>query len=87
MGFPCNRAAEGRATKGQASMVRKTCSECGREIPNDAWSCPHCGNPGEPPTGAQTEKGITPKGMMVMLLLFVLFPILLFLIHIFVPNM
>ncbi len=68
-------------------MVRKTCSECGREIPNDAWSCPHCGNPGEPTAGAKTKKGITPKGMVVLLLLFVLFPILLFLIHIFVPGM
>ncbi len=66
-----------RATKGPASMVRKTCSECGREIPNDAWSCPHCGNPGEPTAGAKTEKGITPKGMVVLL----------FLIHIFVPGM
>ncbi len=76
-----------RATEGQASTVRKTCSECGREMPKDAWSCPHCGNLGEPTAGAKTEKGITPKGMVVLLLLFVLFPILLFLIHIFVPGM
>ncbi len=80
-------ARDARATKEQAGMLRKTCSECGREMPNDAWSCPHCRTPAEPPTDAQTEKGITPKGMMVMLLLFVLFPILLFLIHIFVPGM
>ena len=80
-------ARHGRATKGQASTVRKTCSECGREIPNDAWSCPHCGNPGEPTAGAKNEKGITPKGMLVLLLLFVVFPVLLFLIHIFVPGM
>ena len=68
-------------------MVRMTCSECGREMPNDAWSCPHCGNPGEPATGTQTEEGISTKGMVILLLLFMVFPVLLFLIHIFVPNM
>ena len=68
-------------------MVRMACSECGREMPNKAWSCPHCGNPGEATAGAQIGKEISRKGMTVMLLLFVLFPILLFLIHIFVPNM
>jgi hypothetical protein len=56
-------------------------------MPNDAWSCPHCGNPGEPTTGRQTGEGISAKGMVLLLLLFVVFPVLLFLIHIFVPNM
>ena len=68
-------------------MVQKTCSECGREIPNNAWSCPHCGNPGEATAGVQTGKEISTKGMILLLLLFVFFPILLFLIHIFVPDM
>ncbi len=76
-----------RATEGPASMVRKTCSECGSEIPNNAWSCPRCGDPAEETPSAQTGKEISTKGMLLLLLLFVFFPILLFLIHIFVPNM
>jgi hypothetical protein len=62
-----------------------TCSECGSEIPNNAWNCPHCGIPAE--ARAPTGKEISTKGMLLLLLLFLFFPILLFLIHIFVPNM
>ena len=68
-------------------MVRMTCSECGREVPKDAWSCPHCGNPGEVTPGTQIRNEISTKGMMLLLLLFVLVPVLLFLVHIFVPGM
>jgi predicted amidophosphoribosyltransferase len=63
------------------------CSECGSEVPNNAWSCPHCGKPAEERAGAQAGKEISTKGMVLLLLLFVAFPVLLFLIHIFVPNM
>ena len=87
-GFPAFGAPEGAryggATKGWASLGRMTCSECESEISNGAWSCPHCGNPVET---AHTGKEISSKGMTVLLLLFVFFPVLLFLIHIFVPNM
>ena len=59
-----------------------TYSECESEIFDGAWSCPHCGSPVET---AQTGDEISSKGMTI--LVFVLFPVLLFLIHIFVPNM
>ncbi len=68
-------------------MARRMCSECGREIPKKDWSCPHCGNPGEATPGRQIGNEISAKGMMIMLVLFVVFPVLLFLLHIFVPNM
>ena len=68
-------------------MARITCSECGSQIPNDAFSCPDCGTPAQSVDGAQTEEEISSKGMTILLLLIVLFPVLLFLIHIFVPGM
>ena len=68
-------------------MAWMTCSQCESEIPNRAWSCPHCGNPAEETPSAQAGQEISTKGMLLMLLLFVFFPVLLFLIHIFVPNM
>ena len=37
--------------------------------------------------GVPTAKEISPKGMILLLLMFVVFPIVLFLIHIFVPGM
>jgi hypothetical protein len=67
-------------------MERMICLECGIEIPKAAWSCPHCGKPGET-RGVPTAKEISPKGMILLLLMFVVFPIVLFLIHIFVPGM
>jgi len=68
-------------------MRRKTCSECEREIPRKAWSCPHCGNPGEPSPGRQLGNDISTNGMLALLLLFIGFPVLLFLLHIFVPDL
>ena len=68
-------------------MAWMTCSECGCEIPNKAWSCPHCGIPAVETPSAQAGKEISSKGMLLLLLLFVFFPVLLFLIHIFVPDM
>jgi hypothetical protein len=56
-------------------------------MPREAWSCPYCGNPGEPSPGRQLGNDISTSGMLVLLLLFIGFPVLLFLIHIFVPNM
>ena len=68
-------------------MARMTCSECGRELPKNAWSCPHCGNPGEATSGAQIREQLSAKGMLLLLVLFVVVPVLLFLIHIFIPGM
>ena len=68
-------------------MGQMTCSECGCEIPNRDWSCPACGNPAEESAGARGGIDISTKGMIALLLLFVFIPVLLFLIHIFVPNM
>jgi hypothetical protein len=67
-------------------MVRMRCSECATEIPNREWTCPNCGNPAVAGT-PQTGKAISTKGMALLLLVFVVFPVLLFLIHIFVPGM
>lgn len=60
------------------------CSECGTEVPNSAWACPHCNHPLTEDPAAQ---GISPKGMWMLLLLFVAFPVILFLLHIFVPGL
>ena len=68
-------------------MSRRTCSECEHEIPKGDWSCPHCGNPGEPSPAKQIGNEISPKGSMVLVSLFVIFPILLFLLHILFPNL
>jgi len=68
-------------------MREKTCSECEREMPYQAWSCPHCGNPGEPTPGRQVGNDISAKGGLMMLTLFIFLPVLLFLIHLFVPGM
>ncbi len=62
------------------------CSECAATIPNREWACPNCGSPAVAGT-AQTGKAISAKGMTLLLLLVVVFPVLLFLIHIFVPGM
>jgi hypothetical protein len=68
-------------------MAWLKCSECGWEIPNNAWSCPGCGSPAEEAPTEQTGKEISTKGMLLLLLLFLFFPALLFLLHIFVPGM
>ena len=72
---------------GQAGMARVTCSECGCQIPNDAWSCPQCENPTVGTEREQTKNEISSRGMTALLVLFILFPILLFLLHIFVPSL
>ncbi len=67
-------------------MAETTCVKCGHEMPDEVWGCPHCGI--SPGTGSgKGGKDISTKGMSLVLLLFVLFPVLLFLIHIFVPGM
>ncbi len=68
-------------------MAQMTCSECGQEIVDAAWNCPRCGVTSASAAAAENEKAISVKGMACLLLVFVLFPVLLFLIHIFVPNM
>ncbi len=68
-------------------MARMICPDCKTEVPAVAWACPKCGKPGEHEPGAQTGNEISPKGMILLLLLFLIFPIALFLIHIFVPGM
>ncbi len=68
-------------------MGRTECSDCGGELSEKDWSCPDCGNPRESAGGSQTEKAISTKGMLLVLLLFVLFPVVLFLLHIFVPGL
>jgi predicted amidophosphoribosyltransferase len=60
------------------------CSECGSDIPRTAWSCPRCGNPAD---SEQTGTEISRKGMTVLLVLFILVPVLLFLIHILFPDL
>ncbi len=67
-------------------MVQKTCSECGRGMPDGAWSCPHCGNPGEPTEGTQISAGLTRKGWWGLLVLFIVFPSLLLLLRILIYN-
>jgi predicted amidophosphoribosyltransferase len=67
-------------------MARMICRECGVEVPRADWACPRCGKPGEEDPG-QAGKDISPKGMLLLILLFVAFPVLLFLIHILVPGM
>ncbi len=67
-------------------MAAPTCPKCGHEMPDQVWGCPSCGFA----TGAQEEQGgkeISKSGMSILLLLLVLFPVVLFLIHIFVPGM
>ena len=68
-------------------MRSKTCPKCQREMPEGDWSCPHCGNLGEPTPPMQQGNEISPKGSIVMLSLFVISPILIFLLHILFPNL
>lgn len=68
-------------------MRRRTCSECGHEMPDKTWSCPHCGNPGEPFEGEQLGKRLSKKAKVSALVLFVVFPLLLLLIRIFIYTM
>lgn len=68
-------------------MRRKTCSECERELPKGAWSCPYCGNPGEPTASRQIGAQISTKGGMMLVVLFIIFPAVLLLVHFFVPGM
>jgi predicted amidophosphoribosyltransferase len=62
------------------------CPECRIQIPRADWACPRCGKPGEE-DAARAGREISTKGMLLLLLLFVAFPVLLFLIHILVPGM
>jgi uncharacterized membrane protein YvbJ len=67
-------------------MAVQKCSKCGHEMPDQTWGCPQCRTPA---TTGKERKGaeISGKGMMILIALFILFPILLFLVHIFVPGM
>jgi predicted amidophosphoribosyltransferase len=62
------------------------CSECAAGIPNREWICPNCGDPAVART-AETGEAISKRGMVVLLLFFVVLPVLLFLIQIFGPGM
>ncbi len=68
-------------------MSPLACSECGYPIPNDVWSCPSCDRPVEGTSSEQAGNEISAKGMTILLVLFVAFPVLLFLLHIFVPSL
>ena len=68
-------------------MERMICPECAIEIPKVAWACPRCGKPGEQEAGKHTGKEISAKGMVLLLLFFVVFPVVLILLHIFVPGL
>ncbi len=67
-------------------MALTSCSKCGAEIPSHDWTCPRCGEPALE-RGAAADREVSAKGMIAVLLLCVAFPVLLFLIHIFVPGM
>jgi predicted amidophosphoribosyltransferase len=68
---------------GMAVMI---CTECKAELPRDAWSCPYCGSPAEEATTGEPGRDISKRGVALMILLFLVFPILLFLIQIFLPD-
>jgi hypothetical protein len=68
-------------------MALTSCSKCGAEISVREWTCSKCGEPALESAGAPAEREVSPKGMIAILLLCVAFPVLLFLIHIFVPGM
>lgn len=68
-------------------MVVRICPECEREILDKDFTCPHCRSPVETLTAAEGKKEISTTGMLCLIALFVLFPVVLFLIHIFVPGM
>jgi len=68
-------------------MARMICPECRVEVPRSAWACPECGKPGEVVEGKDAGNDLSSKGMLLLLLLFVAFPVLLFLLHIFVPGL
>ncbi len=77
----------GGVAKKPVDAARTTCPDCGGEVPNDVWSCPACGEPVEATAAAETGKEISSRGMKVVVTLFILVPILLFLLHIFVPSL
>ncbi len=68
-------------------MAGTTCSDCGSRVPTDDWTCPECGNPVESTAPDQTGQEISLRGMVTLLLLFIFIPVLLFLLHIFVPEL
>lgn len=68
-------------------MAAMRCPDCGIEVPATAWACPECGKPGEEVPGPHTGNEISSSGMLLILLLFVAFPVVLFLLHLFVPGM
>jgi len=68
-------------------MTRVICPKCRIDLERGDWSCPRCGTPAEEESRTPGEQEISTKGMLLMLLLFVTFPVLLFLIHILVPGM
>lgn len=68
-------------------MARLICPECRIEVRRADWACNRCGKPGEEDPDTQTGTDISTTGMLLLLLLFVAFPVVLFLIHIFVPGM
>lgn len=65
-------------------IVRVPCSECGSDIPNDAFVCPDCGSPAEEPVRG---KDISVTGMIIVILMFIVFPTVVLLLHLFVPGM
>ncbi len=68
-------------------MAQMRCSECGTEIPRSDWICPNCDNPEPVKSEPQPDQHITTGGITILLLLFVGVPVLLFILHIFVPEL
>ena len=51
------------------------CANCGKELSDQAASCPSCGHPARPPRmspGFQSDKSVSPKSRLATLLLAIL---------------
>jgi len=68
-------------------MRRVICPKCRVELDRGDWICPDCETPAEEETRRPGEQEISSRGMWLLLSLCVGFPVLLFLLHIFVPGL
>lgn len=55
-------------------------------MPDQVWGCPNCVSSSGGEDG-RSGKEISGRGMTTILVLFILFPVLLFLLHLFLPGM
>jgi len=68
-------------------MTRVICPNCKVDLDRGDWICPHCETPAEEVARRPGQQEISNRGMLVLLLLCVGLPVLLFLLHIFVPGL